>query len=63
MDPGALVLAVVVSASDVAASGARPVCMTNCIEAPPDFRIGDLIRYVRGYFSACAEFGFRNGGG
>ena len=28
-------LAVVVSASDVAASGARPVCMTNCLEAPP----------------------------
>ena len=56
-------LAVVVSASDVAASGARPVCMTNCIEAPSDFRVGDLARYVRGYFSACAEFGFRNGGG
>ena len=56
-------LAAVVSASDVAASGARPVCMTNCIEARSDFRIGDLASYVRGYFSACAEFGFRNGGG
>lgn len=56
-------LSVVVSASDVAASGARPVCMTNCLEAPPDFRIDDLTRYMRGYFSACAELGFRNGGG
>ena len=56
-------LAVVVSASDVAASGARPVCMTNCLEAPPGFRIDDLARYMRGYFSACSEFGFRNGGG
>ena len=56
-------LAVVVSASDIAAAGARPLCMTNCIDAPSDFRIDDLVRYVRGYFKACAELRFRNGGG
>lgn len=56
-------LAVVVSASDVAAAGARPLCMTNCVEAPAHMAVDELVEYIRGYFRACAEFGFRNGGG
>ena len=56
-------LAVVVSASDVAAAGARPLCMTNCVDAPAHIKVDQLATYIRGYFRACAEFGFRNGGG
>ena len=56
-------LSVVVSASDIATAGARPLCATNCIDAPPNLLIEDLVCFLRGYFRACSEFGFRNGGG
>ena len=56
-------LAVVASASDIATTGAKPLCMANCIDAPPSMLVDDLVSYLRGYFRACSEFGFRNGGG
>jgi thiamine-monophosphate kinase len=56
-------LAVVATASDVATAGARPFFLTNCIDAPPDLPVADFETYLRGYFNACAEFGFFNGGG
>jgi len=56
-------LAVVATASDVATAGAKPFFLSNCIDAPPDLKVSDLAVYVRGYFKACSEFGFRNGGG
>jgi thiamine-monophosphate kinase len=56
-------LAVVATASDVATAGARPLFLTNCIDAPPQLLVDDFASYLRGYFKACAAFGFRNGGG
>jgi thiamine-monophosphate kinase len=56
-------LAVVATASDIATAGARPLFLTNCIDAPPQLLVDDLVSYLRGYFKACAAFGFRNGGG
>lgn len=37
-------LAVVVSASDVAAAGARPLCMTNCVDAPAHIKLTSWLR-------------------
>lgn len=56
-------LAVVATASDVATTGAKPFFLTNCIDAPPDLLVTDFTVFLRGYFKACAAFGFRNGGG
>jgi len=56
-------LAVVVNASDIATAGARPLFLTNCVDAPPDLPVNDLEELLTGYFEACAEFEFRNGGG
>lgn len=56
-------LAVVATASDVATAGAKPFFLTNCIDAPPTFLVRDFELFLRGYFSACSEFGFLNGGG
>jgi thiamin-phosphate kinase len=56
-------LGVVTTASDIATAGARPLFLTNCIDAPPQLPVADFASYLRGYFKACAEFGFRNGGG
>lgn len=56
-------LAVVATASDIATAGARPLFLTNCVDAPADFRVGDLRKFLRGAFRACAAFGFANGGG
>jgi thiamine-monophosphate kinase len=56
-------LSVVASASDIATSGARPFFLTNCIDAPTDLPIDKLERFLLGYFDACSEFGFKNGGG
>jgi thiamine-monophosphate kinase len=56
-------LAVVATASDVATAGAEPLFLTNCIDAPPELTVGELRRFLDGYFQACAAFGFRNGGG
>ncbi len=56
-------LAVVATASDIASAGAKPLFLTNCIDAPADLEADILERFMRGYFHAMAEFGFRNGGG
>ena len=56
-------LSVVSTASDVATAGARPLFVTNCVDAPPNLRVADFARFMRGYFEASAAFGFRNGGG
>src|SRR5208283_3466775 len=56
-------LAVVATASDIASAGARPLFLTNCIDAPPRMLVADFASYLKGYFKACAELGFRNGGG
>lgn len=56
-------LAVVATASDIATAGARPLFLTNCVDAPADLRVGDLRKFLGGAFRACAEFGFANGGG
>lgn len=55
-------LAVVATASDIASAGARPLLLTNCIDAPADLEVDVLERFMRGYFHAMEEFGFRNGG-
>ncbi|MFT9206406.1 thiamine-phosphate kinase [Acetobacter orientalis] len=56
-------LAVVATASDVASSGALPLFLTNCVDAPADLEVDILQRFMRGYFNAMKTFGFRNGGG
>lgn len=56
-------LAVVATASDVASAAAKPLFMTNCIDAPPDLPVNALRSFMQGYFSALSAFGFRNGGG
>jgi thiamine-monophosphate kinase len=56
-------LAVVATASDVATAGATPFFLTNCVDAPPTLPVETLRAYLRGYFRACAELGFANGGG
>jgi len=56
-------LAVVATASDVAAAAAKPLFLTNCIDAPPDLRVEALKSFMQGYFRALTTFGFRNGGG
>jgi thiamine-monophosphate kinase len=56
-------LAVVATASDIATAGAKPFFLTNCIDSPPELLVSDFAVFLRGYFKACAEFGFRNGGG
>ena len=56
-------LAVVATASDVASAGAKPLLLTNCVDAPADLTVDVLARFMSGYFRAMAEFGFRNGGG
>ncbi len=56
-------LAAVATISDIAAAAAQPHFLTNCIDAPPDFKVTDFRDYLSGYFKACAAFGFKNGGG
>lgn len=56
-------LAVVATASDIATAGAKPFFLTNCIDSPPELLVSDFAVFLKGYFKACAEFGFRNGGG
>jgi thiamine-monophosphate kinase len=56
-------LAVVATASDVATAGAKPLFLTNCIDAPPELTVGELAQFLGGYFDACAALGFKNGGG
>jgi thiamine-monophosphate kinase len=56
-------LAVVATASDVASAGAKPLFMTNCIDAPADLPVEALTGFMEGYFRALTTFGFRNGGG
>lgn len=56
-------LAVVATASDVASAAAKPLFLTNCIDAPPDLRVEALTSFMQGYFRALSSFGFRNGGG
>ena len=56
-------LSVVATASDLAAAGVQPLFLTNCVDAPPDLSVSDFTEFMRGYFQACAEFGFQNGGG
>lgn len=55
-------LAVVATASDIASAGAKPLFLTNCIDAPPTLQVEVLTSFMRGYFSALTSFGFRNGG-
>lgn len=56
-------LAVVATASDIASAAAKPLFLTNCIDAPPNLRVGELTSFMQGYFRALTTFGFRNGGG
>lgn len=56
-------LSVVATASDIASAGAKPLLLTNCIDAPADLQIDVLESFMRGYFRALQAFGFRNGGG
>jgi len=56
-------LAAVATISDLATAGAAPLFLTNCIDAPADLPVADLEAFMRGYFKACATFGFKNGGG
>lgn len=56
-------LAVVASISDLATTGARPLVITNNIEAPTSMLIADLRRYVVGIAAACRKFGFTHAGG
>ena len=56
-------LAVVATTSDIATAGAHPLFLTNCVDAPPELLVDDLERLLTGYFEACSEFGFKNGGG
>lgn len=56
-------LAVVATASDVASAAAKPLFLTNCIDAPPDLPVEALTSFMQGYFRAMSTFGFRNGGG
>lgn len=56
-------LAVVATASDIASAGAKPLLLTNCVDAPADLAVDVLEQFMRGYFRALEEFGFRNGGG
>lgn len=55
--------AAVATASDVATAGAKPLFMTNCIDAPPDLEVATLEAFVTGLFRAYKELGFRNAGG
>ncbi|SFH52760.1 thiamine-monophosphate kinase [Palleronia marisminoris] len=56
-------LSVVATASDIASAGAKPLLLTNCIDAPADLEVQALQKFMRGYFRAMSAFGFRNGGG
>lgn len=56
-------MAVVATASDVATAGATPLFLTNCIDANPDLTVREFRQFLGGYFQACTEFGFKNGGG
>lgn len=56
-------LAVVATASDVASAGAKPLMLTNCVDAPANLEVAVLERFMWGYFKALNAFGFRNGGG
>jgi thiamine-monophosphate kinase len=56
-------LAAVATISDIATAGAKPLFMTNCVDAPPDLPVEHLDLFMQGYFRACAQFGFQNGGG
>jgi thiamine-monophosphate kinase len=56
-------LAVVATASDVATAGAKPLLLANCTDAPANLGVDVLTQFMRGYFAAMVEFGFRNGGG
>lgn len=56
-------LAVVATASDVASAAAKPLFLTNCIDAPPELPVECLAEFMHGYFRALSAFGFSNGGG
>ncbi len=55
--------AAVATASDIATTGASPLFLTNCIDAPAELPVSTFIEFLEGYFRACATFGFRNAGG
>lgn len=56
-------MAVVATVSDVATAGAKPLFLSNCIDAPADLPVSVLQTFMSGYFRAMSEFGFKNGGG
>lgn len=55
--------AVVATASDIATAGAKPICLVDTIDAPPELDAHELEAFMEGYFAACREFGFDVGGG
>jgi thiamine-monophosphate kinase len=56
-------LSVVACTSDIATAAAKPLFIANCIDAPPSLAVKSFEAFLRGYFKAGHEFGFRNGGG
>gem|GEM_PF-2063262 len=56
-------MAVVATVSDVATAGAKPLFLSNCIDAPADLPVSVLQTFLKGYFRAMSEFCFKNGGG
>lgn len=56
-------LAAIATISDIATSGAKPLFITNCIEAPSNMRVDHFRELVHGFFEAVSFYGFRNGGG
>lgn len=56
-------LAVVATASDIASAAAKPLFLTNCIDAPPSLPVEALAGFMQGYFRALTTLGFSNGGG
>jgi thiamine-monophosphate kinase len=55
--------AAVATASDIATAGAKPICLVDTIDAPPELHARDLEDFMQGFFAACREFGFDVGGG
>jgi len=56
-------LTAIAGISDLATSGATPICATNNIVAPRDFLVEDLESFVSGFCEALECYGFQHAGG
>lgn len=56
-------LTAIAGISDLATSGADPICATNNIIAPKDFLVKDLEDFVSGFCQALRSYGFQHAGG